>query len=121
MEREAQSLEHQGRDLIGCITVLRDKNATDVRDFIYGLRAIISTREADMLILNYELSYHEIYAKETFASIVSWKNYNVLAFMRLGKTISTWPSETSMPSWAVDFADQKDHANFRGCGWSIGH
>ena len=121
MEREAQSREQQERGLIGCLKILRNRNATDIRDFVYGLTGIISKQEAELLIPDYELSYQDIYAKATFASIASRRNFDILSFVRPGTSMSTSPSDPSLRSWVVDFTDQKDHADFRGHGWLIGH
>ena len=113
---EAHIAQFPNKDLLECLYRMRYKNATDRRDFVYSLRGLINDNEADMLIPDYESPVSEIYAKATFASIVNRQDFDILKFVKLRPD----PFEDSqLPSWSIDFADQKDHTGIVEFGSAI--
>lgn len=67
-------------------------------DKVYGLISLIDPREVEMIPVNLRQSTAEVFARATFASIITQKNFGILELVRLDTGVVH-----DLPSWTADF------------------
>lgn len=94
---------------------LVDLSATDTRDKVFGMLSLLDSKQAALIVPEYDHSYATVFSKATFASIANTSTLSALQY------ISLRPLKTaSLPTWAVDFlhpdANTKLRSSYRIVG-----
>ncbi|PPJ51734.1 hypothetical protein CBER1_08889 [Cercospora berteroae] len=72
--------------------------ATDPRDKVYSLLALIEPAESALVAIDYKKPVPWVYAEATYASIMASGNIHILGMVKGDR------SELELPSWCVDFS-----------------
>lgn len=91
-------------------------SATDQRDHVYSVVALIHQDEARLQPPDYNLSSAEVYAIATYASIRERHNLDVLGSI----DHSDEPTIAALPSWSVNWACPRLIRRIMLATWSIG-
>jgi hypothetical protein len=92
-------------DFLQISSRLRHAPATDLRDMVYSVRALISDGLAHRITPDYDLPCWKVYANATFAEISHSENLYFLTFA--GSVLHTRHIVLALPTWAANFCVDK--------------
>ena len=85
--------------ILDIMHILVNAGATDPRDIVYCVLGMITPEERDLVNVDYTLPCLKVYAKATFASIISSGSFEILCHVKGGPKAGE-----GLPTWCVDFS-----------------
>ena len=97
-----------GPDILAIARLASGASATKLEDIIYNVFGLITSKEAQLIGVDYSLPCSKVYTKATYASIYVRRDLDILSLVSLNKG-----RMDGLPSWAVDILGLREYKDVK--------